>query len=85
MMKTNANKYDARIEWTWFRCFELWYQNVLGTGGGGVIPELIWWWNQGFKPETKRTDFYELLEFYIANRNKYENEWDDDDNDNKKR
>ena len=38
-----------------------------------------------FQPENKRTDFYDFLEFYNANRNKYENKLDDDDNDNKTR
>ena len=55
---------------------------VVGTGGNPRIYRTV---EPSFKPETKRTGFYEFLEFYNANGNNCENEWDDDDNDNKTR
>ena len=56
---------------------------VVGTGG--VTHELMKMVEPRFQPENKENRFLWVFSFYDANRNKYENEWDDDDNDNKTR
>ena len=79
-MQTNMN--DARIEWPDSGAWALIPKCCRHRGGNPRIDRMV---EPRFQPENKENRFLWVFSFYDANRNKYENEWDDDDNDNKTR